>query len=68
MTHQELYKNIAVRTGDDPDTIEKLGFELYTPALVTDRKALKRERRLKFWRQQRRDRHLATIASKFVQS
>jgi len=62
MIHHELYKNIARRTGDESATIEKLGFELYIP----DPKERKRKRRLKLWRQLRRDQHLATIAGKLV--
>ena len=67
MTHHELYKTIATKTGDESETIEKLGFELYIPSSETDRKAIKRERRLKLWRQMRRDKHLAEIAAKLVQ-
>ncbi len=61
MTRRELYKNIAARTGDDFKTIERLGFEPDIP----DPKELKRKRRLKLWRQQRRDQHLAAIAARF---
>ena len=68
MTKQELHKHLAAKTGEDIETIENLGFELHTPSAAFDRKELKRERRLKLWRQQRRDRHLATIASKLTQT
>ena len=67
MTHQEFYENLADKTGDDPETIEKLGFELHVPSFEPDRKELRRERRLKLWRQQRRDRQIAKLAAK-VQS
>ena len=67
MTKQEFHEHIAAKTGDDVETIKRLGFEVYAPSYETDRKELRRERRLKLWRQQRRDRHLANIAVK-VQS
>ena len=67
MTKQEFHEQIAATTGDDVETIERLGFELHVPAYEPDRKELKRQRRLKQWRQARRDRHLADIAAK-VQS
>ncbi len=60
MINQELYQNIADRTGEDVETIESYGFALCEP----DRKELKRQRRLRHWRQARRDRRLADIASK----
>jgi hypothetical protein len=68
MTRQEFYENIADKTGEDINTIESLGFELAAPAYEPDRKEQKRQRRLKLWRQQRRDRRLGNIASKVVQS
>lgn len=58
MTQQELYQHLADRTGEDIETLESYGFELFEP----DRKEQKRQRRLKQWQQQRRDRHLARIA------
>ncbi len=64
MTQQELYQHLAERTGDEFETIESLGFELYEP----DHKEQKRQRRLRLWRQIRRDRRLAELAGKFVQS
>ncbi len=60
MTTRELYQHLADRTGEDIETIESYGFALYEP----DRKELKRQRRLRLWRQQRRDRRLADIVSK----
>lgn len=53
MTHQEFYQHLADRTGEDVETIESLGFEIETH-FSPDRKELKRQRRLKLWRQQRR--------------
>ena len=64
MTHQEFYETLAGKTGDDIETIENIGFELHVPTCEPDRKELKRQRRLKNWRQERRDRHLANIAAK----
>lgn len=49
-------------------TIERLGFELHVPTFEPDRKEAKRQRRLRLWRQSRRDRNLAEIAHKVVQS
>lgn len=66
MTTQELYQHLADQTGEDYTTIESLGFELETPHYESDRKELKRHRRLKLWRQQRRDRRMADIASKIA--
>jgi hypothetical protein len=68
MTRKEFYETIANKTGEDINTIESLGFELHIPSFVPDRKEMKRERRLKLWRQLRRDKHLATIAGRLVQS
>ena len=68
MTHRDFYENLAAKTGDDLDTIERLGFELHSPTFEPDRKELKRQRRLKQWRQARRERHLASIAARAVQS
>ena len=62
MTTHELYQHLADQTGEDIETIESLGFELETPHYETDRKELKRQRRLRLWRQQRRDRRLAKLA------
>ncbi len=59
MTNQELNKLLADKTGDELETIESYGFALCEP----DRKELKRQRRLRLWRQQRRDRRLADIAN-----
>ena len=67
MTKQELNERLAAKTGDDVETIERLGFEAYAPSFEPDRKELKRRRRLKQWRQERRDRVLGSIAAK-VQS
>ena len=67
MTHQEFYKNLAAKTGDELTTIKRIGFELHVTSCDFDRKEQKRLRRLKHWRQQRRDRYLANIAAK-VQS
>ena len=64
MTTQELYRHLADRTGEDVETIESFGFELYEP----DRKEQKRLRRLKQWRQQRRDRHLSKLAERLIES
>ncbi len=61
MPQQELYQHLADRTGEDVEIIESLGFEIETH-FEPDRKEIKRQRRLKLWRQQRRDRHLAKIA------
>ena len=66
MTKQELHERLAAKTGEDLKTIERIGFELNT--FEPDRKEFKRQRRLKFWRQQRRDRNLANIAAKVNQS
>lgn len=60
MTQQELYEHLADRTGEDFQIIESYGFALHEP----DRKELKRQRRLKQWRQRRRDRHLARLAER----
>ena len=68
MTKQELHECLAAKTGEDIETIERFGFELHAPSYEADRKELRRERRLKLWRQQRRDRHLANIAARIVQS
>ena len=68
MTYRELCNAIAVRTGDDLKTIERLGFELHVSTFEPDRKEQKRLRRLRLWRQERRRRHLANAAAKFVQS
>ena len=67
MTQQEFHERLAAKTGEDIETIERIGFELQMPLFEPDRKELKRQRRLKQWRQERRDRHLAKIATK-VQS
>jgi hypothetical protein len=64
MTQQELYQQLAEKTGEDIETIEAYGFALCEP----NRKELKRQRRLRLWRQIRRERHLAKIAEKIVQS
>jgi hypothetical protein len=66
MTQQELHERLAAKTGEDIETIEHLGFEVY--AALTDRKEQKRLRRLRQWRQERRDRNLANLAAKVVQS
>ncbi len=66
MTHKEFYETLAGKTGDDLDTIERLGFELHFPAFEPDHKELKRQRRLRLWRQARRDRRLADLAEKIV--
>ena len=68
MTQHELYETLAGMTGDDLETIERLGFEIEMPHYEPDRKEVKRQRRLKQWRQQRRDRHLAKIASSLTES
>ena len=68
MTKQELHECLAAKTGDDIETIERIGFELHAPAFALDRKELKRQRRLKQWRQERRDRVLGNIAVKLTQS
>ena len=68
MTKQEFYKHIAAKTGDDVETIERIGFEVYAPAYEPDRKELRRERRLRQWRQERRDRVLGNIAARIAQS
>ena len=68
MTKQEFHEHIAAKTGDDVETIKRLGFEMYAPSYETDHKELKRQRRLKRWRQERRDRVLGNIAAKFNQS
>ncbi len=68
MTHRELYENLAAKTGDDRETIERLGFELHFPTFEPDRKELKRQRRLWLWRQARRERRLADLASKLSKS
>jgi len=64
MTKQEFHEHIAAKTGDDVETIKRLGFEVYAPSYETDRKEQKRLRRLKQWRRERRDKHLADIAAK----
>ena len=46
MTKQEFHECLAAKTGDDIDTIERIGFELHAPAFAIDRKELKRQRRL----------------------
>jgi hypothetical protein len=61
MTRNEFYDALVAKIGEDRETIERLGFE-------PDRKEYKRHRRLKFWRQQRREKNLANIAAKIVQS
>jgi hypothetical protein len=68
MTQHEFYQRIAKQTGDDLETIEALGFELHIPSYKPDRKESKRQRRLRLWRQQRRNRRLAAIASSQLQS
>lgn len=68
MTRQELYEHIADQTGEDFETIESLGFEIETPHYEIDRKELKRQRRLKLWRQQRRERNLAKLAERINES
>jgi len=68
MTRQELHERLAAKTGDDIETIEKLGFELNVPSFAPDRKELKRQRRLRQWRQERRDRVLGSIAVRLTQS
>ena len=68
MTKQEFHEHIAAKTGDDIETIERLGFEVYAPSYETDRKEQKRLRRLKQWRRDRRERHLADIAARITQS
>ncbi len=68
MTHSEFYETLAAKTGDELDTIERLGFELHVPTFEPDRKEAKRQRRLRLWRQQRRERSLAELAHKVVQS
>ena len=68
MTRQELHERLAAKIGDDITTIEKLGFELKVPSFAPDRKELKRQRRLRQWRQERRDRVLGSIAVRLTQS
>ena len=68
MTKQEFYENLAVKTGEELETIERIGFELHVPSCNISRKERKRLRHLRQWRQERRDRHLANIAIKLVQS
>ncbi len=68
MSHRELYENLAAKTGDDRETIERLGFELHVPTFEPDRKESKRLRRLRQWRQARRDRRLADLAARTAQS
>ena len=68
MTRQELHERLAAKTGDDITTIEKLGFELHVQSFAPDRKELKRQRRLRQWRHERRDRQMANIAARFTQS
>ena len=55
MPHQKLYQRIAEVTGDEMETIEALGFELHVPQYQPDRRETKRQRRLRLWRQQRRN-------------
>jgi len=68
MTRQELHERLAAKTGDDIATTENLGFELNVSTFTPDRKELKRQRRLRQWRQERRDRVLGNIAVRFTQS
>ncbi|MGL6195479.1 MAG: hypothetical protein ACRC2T_11730 [Thermoguttaceae bacterium] len=62
MTPNTLYEHISFRTGDDYETIESLGFELYIPNSSNNREKSKRLRRLKLWRAERL-RKSAEIAS-----
>ncbi len=68
MSHRDFYDNLADKTGDDRETIERLGFELHFPTFEPDRKEIKRQRRLRLWRQARRERRLADLASKLSKS
>ena len=68
MTREEFYQQIADATGEELATIESYGFEPHVPQFNSNRKELKRQRRLRLWRQQRRDRRLAAIANKQLQS
>ena len=68
MTRQEFYQRIAEVTGDDLETIRAIGFELHSPQYKPDDKEIKRQRRLRLWRQQRRDRRLAEIVNKQLQT
>ena len=68
MTRLELHERLAAKTGEDITTIENLCFELHVQSFEPDRKESKRLRRLKQWRQDRRNRHLANIVARLTQS
>ena len=66
MTRHDFYQEIANKTGDEIRTIEAIGFEMH--AFQPNRKELRREKRLRSWRQQRRDKRLGDIAAKIAHS